>query len=71
MKRIVHCERHRTYHRPNQNFPKKEKIPNQIRTTKITETIYRSPNRIKVNVDIKKNKKHLLRLSLPGYIYRT
>jgi hypothetical protein len=74
MKRIIHCKQN---HRPrlhNQNLQKKDKpllgvrYPNKTPTIKTTATIYRSPNRIKANNDIEKNKKHLLRLSLPVYI---
>jgi hypothetical protein len=78
MKRIIHCKRHRRHRRLrrrcNQNFQKKDKPPlgtrrqSQARTTKTTETIYRSPNRIKANLDIQNNKQHLSRLSLPSYI---
>jgi len=75
MKRIIHCKRHHHYPRHhNRNSQKKDKplsgmrYGNKTPTIKAMETIYRSPNRIKANGDIGKNKKHLLRSSLPVYI---
>jgi hypothetical protein len=74
MNRIIHCKRHRPLRRQNPNFQKKDKFqlvtryPNQLRTTKINGTNYRSANRMKINGDVRKEEKHLLRLSLPVYI---
>jgi hypothetical protein len=75
MKRIVHCKRHRrsVYH--HTNFSRKDKSPSRKRHSNLprmkkrtSETIYRSPNRLQTNIDIGKNQKNLLRLSLPVLI---
>jgi hypothetical protein len=71
MKRIIHCKRHRHLPRYNQNFQKQAtaplviRRPNHVRTIKTTETIYRTPNRIKTNSHIEKNNQRVVRLSLP------
>jgi hypothetical protein len=77
MQRIIHCKNYHHYHqrrRKNQNIQKNNRSPltppclNQIPTIKITETIYRSPNKLNTNGYIRKNKNYLTRLSLPVHI---
>jgi hypothetical protein len=73
MKRIIRCNRHRR-NRYHSNFPGKDKFRLKTsypslprRKTKTNDTIYRSPQRLKTNIEIEKNKKQLLRLSLPEF----
>ena len=73
MKRIIHCNRHRqNYYHSNflgrDKFRLKTSYPNlPRRKTKTNDTIYRSPQRLKTNIEIGKNKKNLLRISLPVF----
>jgi hypothetical protein len=72
MQRILHCKQYR--YRSNKNIQQEDRssflrpYSNQIRIAKVTESIYRSPARIKVNDQIGMNNTYLARLSLPVYI---
>ena len=67
MQRIVRCKRHHHY-RLQKKIPQKEKSPlvqlfsNPVRTTKLPQTVYRSPGKLHVN----NQRAYLTRLSLPG-----
>ena len=69
---------HSTKHQPPETVNKKntnEKDPiqveqhqqNQKRATKANETIFRSPNRMRINIDAIKMNRHVLRASIPAY----
>lgn len=73
MQRIVHCKRHYRRHRP-MSIPKQEHFPlaplrfHHNGTMKNPERLYRSPIRMKMNGEQRKNLNHFTRLSLPAYI---
>lgn len=73
MQRIVHCKRLHRRHR-HLSIPKQDHFPlaplhcHHNGTMKYPERLYRSPIRMKMNGEQRRNLNHFTRLSLPAYI---